>query len=92
MSRHYDLRSRRQLSLALGEMKEALRILDELGAPGEIGSHLDLAIARLEKQLGDEPHGAAPEDAFIAASLAIDAHASDLEVGDKPNPWGIDPV
>lgn len=91
MSRHYDLRSRRQLSRALGEMKEALRILDELEAPGEIGSHLDLAIARLEKQLGDEPR-ATPDDAFIAASLAIDAHAIDLEAGDKPNPWGNDPV
>jgi hypothetical protein len=33
-------------------MAEALRILDECDAPGEIGADLDLAVARLESHLG----------------------------------------
>ena len=41
-----------QLSKALSKMLEALRMLDEAGAPGEIGSALDLSIARLEQRLG----------------------------------------
>lgn len=35
---------------ALERMLSALRILDELEAPGDIGSHLDLAIARLRQR------------------------------------------
>jgi len=41
-----------QLSEALARMNEALRILDGMGAPGDIGGHLDLAIARLEERVG----------------------------------------
>lgn len=33
---------------ALGLMTQALAILDEMGAPGEIGAHLDLAICTLQ--------------------------------------------
>jgi hypothetical protein len=36
---------------ALGQMRKALAILDEAQAPPEIGSHLDLAIVRLESIL-----------------------------------------
>lgn len=32
---------------ALAAMRRALHILDETHAPGDIGAHLDLAIARL---------------------------------------------
>jgi len=40
------------LSRALRQMNCALALLDELDAPGEVGTHLDLAICRLEKHLG----------------------------------------
>lgn len=40
-------------------MTEALDILDELGAPGEIGSTLDLAASRLEKFLDRDDQAAA---------------------------------
>ena len=41
-----------ELDEALELMTQALAILDDAGAPGNIGSALDLAIARLAKQLG----------------------------------------
>lgn len=45
--------SDRQLafSRARREMIRALAILDQLDAPGEVASHLDLAICRLEQHL-----------------------------------------
>ena len=45
--------SDRQLafSRARREMIRALGILDQLDAPGEVASHLDLAICRLEQHL-----------------------------------------
>lgn len=39
---------------ALQHMLSALDMLDETGAPGDVGSHLDLAICRLEKALGHD--------------------------------------
>lgn len=56
-----------QLSMALDRMQEALRLLDEAGAPGDIGSFLDLAIARLEARLGGGPRLA--EAALLLSSL-----------------------
>ncbi len=41
--------SKLKLSEALRQMSDALDILDDLGAPGEIGTSLDLAVARLEQ-------------------------------------------
>src|SRR5438552_15924878 len=41
-----------KLSQARRLMNEALDILDELGATGDVGSHLDLALCRLENHLG----------------------------------------
>ena len=38
---------------ALQHMECALEILDETDAPAQVGSHLDLAICRLENVLGD---------------------------------------
>lgn len=40
-----------RLKEALDHMTEALEILDITGAPGNVGSHLDLAICRLEEVL-----------------------------------------
>ena len=37
--------------LALGQLTEALRLLDESKAPPEIGAELDLAIHRLENAI-----------------------------------------
>jgi hypothetical protein len=42
----------KSLSDALALMRQALAILDESGAPPEIGADLDLAIARLEGRFG----------------------------------------
>lgn len=60
------------LSAALAKMTGALRILDKAGAPGDIGSHLDLAIARLEERLGLACRQ--PESAeVVVIRLAVDA-------------------
>ena len=40
------------ISGALNPMMSALRTLDECDSPGDIGAHLDLAIARLREHLG----------------------------------------
>jgi hypothetical protein len=40
---------------ALDEMRKALRKLDESDAAGDIGAHLDLAIARLEEEIKAAP-------------------------------------
>jgi hypothetical protein len=53
MDRH-EIAHAAKLPDALARMKEALGILDEASAPGEIGGHLDLAISRLEEALGLE--------------------------------------
>ena len=37
-------------------MEAALETLDAVGAPTDVGSHLDLAICRLEKLMGAEGH------------------------------------
>lgn len=37
--------------LALEKMEEALDLLDEDGAAGDVGAHLDLAICRLRERL-----------------------------------------
>lgn len=67
-----------ELSKAFTLMAGALQILDEVGAPGEIGSHLDLALARLRSILGLEIDRAAlPEEWRIA--LAMPASTSEAE-------------
>ena len=40
---------------AMRHMRSALNMLDEIGAPGDIGSYIDLAICRLEEALGCNP-------------------------------------
>lgn len=41
----------RPLEAILADMKKALARLDELQAPSDVGAHLSLAIARLEKAI-----------------------------------------
>ena len=43
------------LEEALGLMCAALDYLDEVGAPGDIGAYLDMAIQRVRKELGWPP-------------------------------------
>ena len=40
------------LTVALSSMRNALQLLDDAEAPGDIGAHLDLAIVRLEEVIG----------------------------------------
>lgn len=42
------------LGLALSNMVEALQILDNAGAPGHIGAHLDLAVEQLREYIAPE--------------------------------------
>ena len=65
MARH-EIAHAAKLPDALARMKEALGILDEAGAPGEIGGHLDLAIARLEEALGLEGREPVLSEEFIS--------------------------
>lgn len=48
-----------QLAEALDLMAEALELLDDIGAPGEIGANLDLAMTRLETVLGRDQKSSA---------------------------------
>lgn len=41
------------LEKALAYMEAALRVLDEAGAPADIGAHVDLAICRLREVVSD---------------------------------------
>ena len=41
-----------QLLLALEHLRTALRLLDQSGAPAQIGAHVDLAIHQLQDALG----------------------------------------
>ena len=43
------------METALRKMREALDLLDESGAPADVGAHLDMAISRLQKVI--EPDG-----------------------------------
>lgn len=80
--------SRLELSRAMSLMSQALEILDELHAPGEIGSMLDLAVARLQKVLDLDDQAPAAMEAlmielereFIGATAASECN---------PNPWKI---
>ena len=58
--------ARQSLSKALFQLNEALEILDSVAAPGDVCSHLDLAIARLERQLGVEGSMTAQVDDLLA--------------------------
>jgi len=80
-----------QLSDALARMNEALRILDETGAAGDIGGHLDLAIARLEQRLGlkkPAPHALKDDLSPTVKDVPPDAGG----IGDTACTWDITSV
>lgn len=76
------------LAGAMDLMAEALELLDDIGAPGEIGANLDLAMTRLENVLGrDQESTAAPS---VVAGLECEA-ASDKSGCPVSNPWRVTP-
>ena len=83
--------SRLELSRALHLMTEALDILDELRAPGEIGSILDLAATQLEKIL-DHDKRAAPAVQTLMFQLERELAAAPGSSISKPSPWEFRPV
>lgn len=60
MALHADSRFRLRLAKARQHMIEALGILDQLDAPGEIGATLDLAIERLATRMAARSEAIAP--------------------------------
>ena len=43
-----------QLMVALEHLSTALRLLDQIGAPAQIGAHVDLAVHQLEELVATE--------------------------------------
>jgi hypothetical protein len=82
---HHEIAEKPKLTDALAGMAEALRMLDEAGAPGEIGSHLDLAIARLEERLGLNTREPALPEEFISL---LEAGAENAIAGPK-SAWDV---
>lgn len=82
---HHEIAEKPELSGALDRMSEALRMLDEADAPAEIGGHLDLAIARLEKHLGAEHREPASISEFMSQ---LDAHPKD-GIAEPQSAWDI---
>ena len=60
------------LERALSHLEQCLLILDESGAPGDIGAHVDLAAERVAAILEQFP-GVAPTDQTVAISGASSA-------------------
>jgi hypothetical protein len=80
--------SNRELSRALQQMHAALEILDDIAAPGDIASHLDLAICRLERTLGMGPHASTSVQVMISqleTELADRSSAPEV----LANPWEL---
>ncbi|MFL6726656.1 MAG: hypothetical protein ACJ8FS_09105 [Sphingomicrobium sp.] len=78
-----------KLSQARRLMNEALDILDEIGETGDVGTHLDLALCRLEKHLGVAAPGTGGAQELRAALerelLTSSALAAEL-------PWELKPI
>lgn len=54
------------LQTALADMETALSILDDAGAPHEIGAYLDLAICRLRDEIAECPYSVRNNEAAAA--------------------------
>lgn len=83
--------TRLELQKALRLMTDALDILDDLRAPGVIGSTLDLAIARLEEVLGrsdDKENGLETLNSQLEHELSTGPISNEP----KPSPWEIPPL
>ncbi len=74
-------------------MTEALDILDEIGAPGEIGSMLDFAAARMEKWIDRNVEAEGCLQALMP-ELEREFNADPASSKSDPSPWDIrfDPV
>lgn len=46
-----------ELNLALEHLRKALAPLDQLGAPAQIGAHIDLAVHQLQDLISGDPEG-----------------------------------
>jgi hypothetical protein len=70
-------------------MNEALDILEKVGGTRDVGTHLDLALCRLENHLGVSAPGMGGAQELRAALerelLTSSAHAPDL-------PWQLKPI
>jgi hypothetical protein len=70
-------------------MNEALDILEKVGETGDVGTHLDLALCRLENHLGANAPGMGGAQELRAALerelLTSSAHAAAL-------PWEVKPI
>jgi len=80
-----------RLSDALGHMAEALAILDELDAPGEIGSMLDHAIEKL-KIAGGQGERSSSNVQLLIEQLDREMSTMPESVTVAPNPWEIQPI
>lgn len=72
-------------------MSDALFILDELGAPSEIGSGLDFAIGRLSRLLQQEP-GEQGTVHQMQGLLEQEFVAIRESRSSSPSPWRKSPV
>lgn len=79
-----------QLAVALRHMVDALDILDEVNAPGEIGSTLDLAIARLDEAIGRG--GGQSSVQVLVDQLEREMSIRVAESEPNPSPWEIQPA
>lgn len=79
------------LAEALGNMSNALFILDELDAPGEIATSLDLAIGRLSRLLRQGPEERAPVHRMLE-KLEREFVGTGEYRPVLPDPWEISPV
>jgi hypothetical protein len=82
--------TRLELQNAFRLMTDALDILDDLHAPGVIGSTLDLAIVRLAEVLGRSDH---EENGLETLNSQLERELSTGPISSepKPSPWGIPP-
>jgi hypothetical protein len=46
-----------ELSLAVAYLRKALTKLDQVGAPAQIGAHIDLAVHQLQDFISSDPEG-----------------------------------
>lgn len=79
-----------ELSRALRMMHAALEILDEIDAPGDIASHLDLAICRLERSLGTGPHAKTGVQTLFC-QLQNELAKESFPADPQANPWELEP-
>ena len=78
----------RQLLDILARMHEALSLLDEANAPGDIAAHLDLTMSKLEDLLGLVPR----QPDFDGEQISRAELRSDEDLGESQSAWDITPA